>query len=402
MLNYKLIITILFSIFAINISAQNKVSDLKKKKEKALRDIRYTSNLLKKTKANKNKTITELKLINNKIRNRQRLIDVLEQEKNLYTENIYNLNSQINTLEKKIKTLKSQYEKAILYSWKQRGDENKLLYILSAESFNQAFKRYEYLKDYRYYLHKYSDEIQHSSDSLKFKRERLNLLLREKQIVIDGKSKERETLEREKGSKNRLVKNLKYKEKRLQKNLKAKQKYSKNLNRQIIYLINREKQARLAEKNKKKRAQQKKINTKISTDFKLYRGKLNWPTKGFISEKYGTHFHPVLKHVKVRNDGIDITSSASSVCKSVFSGKVTHVLSIPGVNNVVIVQHGNYYTVYSNLSVVSVKKGQKLNAGDKIGTIHKNSNENFSILNFQIWKESTKLNPELWLKPHSS
>ena len=136
----------------------------------------------------------------------------------------------------------------------------------------------------------------------------------------------------------------------------------------------------------------------LSVSFDKNRGKLPWPTKtGFISEQFGEHKHAVLKHVNVRNDGVNITTDAKSECRSIFKGEVTHILSMPGLNNVIIIRHGEFFSVYSNLSSVVVKKGDTVTAKEKIGIVYTDQAQSQTVLKFQLWKGSTKLNPSLWL-----
>lgn len=136
----------------------------------------------------------------------------------------------------------------------------------------------------------------------------------------------------------------------------------------------------------------------LGVKFGQNKGKLPWPTPtGFISQKFGQHAHPVLKHVRVNNDGVDITTKPESICRAVFKGEVTHILSMPGLNMVVIVKHGSYMTVYSNLAKVKVKKGDLVSAKEQIGVVYTDEKENQTILKFQMWKETNKLNPASWL-----
>ncbi|MCT4602732.1 MAG: peptidoglycan DD-metalloendopeptidase family protein, partial [Marinifilum sp.] len=212
------------------------------------------------------------------------------------------------------------------------------------------------------------------------------------------KTEENNKLSAEKSQQSALVQKLKKREKQLRDDLRKQKRYAQKLQKEIQKII--ERQARLAKKSSKSSG--KYVITPeektLSLSFDKNKGKLPWPTKtGFISERFGEHPHPVLKHVTVRNDGIDITTDSKSDCRSVFKGEVTHILSMPGLNNVVIIRHGEFFTVYSNLATVNVKKGDVVQSKEKIGVVYTDNSQDQTILKFQLWKGSTKLNPAHWL-----
>jgi septal ring factor EnvC (AmiA/AmiB activator) len=227
---------------------------------------------------------------------------------------------------------------------------------------------------------------------------RLKTAKSEKVVLLGEKTKENNSLAQEKSQQSVVISELKKREKQLRDDLSKQQRYTKKLEKEIQKII--EQQAKLATKKNTGEGKfgltpEEKI---LSESFDQNMGKLPWPTKtGFISEKFGEHKHAVLKHVNVRNDGVNITTDSKAECRSIFKGEVTHILSMPGLNNVIIIRHGEFFSVYSNLSTVTVKKGDTVTSKEKIGVVYTDQEQSQTVLKFQLWKGSTKLDPSLWL-----
>ena len=378
--------------------SQAKISTLKKQKEQNEKDIAYTNTLLKKTLRNKQTSLGHLSLLNQRIKSRQALIKSIEGEISYIGNQIYQTNLEVKDLERELEKLKKQYEKVILYAYKQKNSYEKLMFLLSSKDFNQAYKRYKYLQQFSEYSRKQGKAIGSKKDTLDAKLVRLNQVKEEKEALLAQKTKENAKLNQEKSQQSELVQKLKKREKQLRDDLKKQKKQSQKLEKEIQRII--EKQARLASRKKSisgKYALTPEEKT-LSESFGQNKGKLPWPTKtGFISERFGEHPHPVLKHVTVRNDGINITTESKSDCRSIFKGEVTHILSMPGLNNVVIIRHGEFFSVYSNLASVIVKKGDLVDSKQKIGVVFTDDSQSQTVLKFQLWKGSTKLNPTQWL-----
>ena len=397
----KVFIFIFFSIGCVqhNYSFSQSVNTLKKKKEKNAKEIEYTNQLLSKTLKNKKASMGQLNVLIERIEARQGLIKSIEYEIDFLNDKIGVTNVAAKRKERELFLLKKQYEKVILYAHRQKSSYEKLMFLLASKDFNQAYKRYKYLQQFSEHSRKKGAQISSKKHALAKQLNILNSKRAKKKELLLEKESEKRYLSLEKNQKSQLISQLQKQEKQLRSDLKKQKRYAKKLEREIQKVI--EQQARLAAK-KKKLAKGKNKSTpaerNISLSFVQSKGKLPWPTKtGFISERFGEHNHPVLKYVKVRNDGINITTDAKAECRSIFKGEITHILSMPGLNNVVIVRHGEYFTVYSNLASVVVKKGQKITAKQKIGTVFTNVSENQTILKFQLWKGSKKLNPAQWL-----
>lgn len=384
--------------FSANAFSQNQVSSLKKKKEQNEKDIAYTNTLLNNTLKSKEASLGQLNLLNQRIRSREALIQSIEGEISLISSQITQLNQDVFELEGELSKLKQQYEKVILYAFKQKNSYEKLMFLLSSRDFNQAYKRYKYLQQFSEYSRKQGKAIGDKKQTLDLRLVVLNQVKKEKESLLSEKTKENNKLSLEKREQSLLVEKLKKREKQLRDDLKKQRSYAEKLEKEIQKIIERE--ARLAAKKKAGSGKFALTPNEVvlSESFGQNQGKLPWPTAtGFISENFGEHPHPVLKHVTVRNDGINITTDAKADCRSIFKGEVTHILSMPGLNNVVIIRHGEFFSVYSNLSSVIVKKGDLVESKQKIGVVFTDETQNQTVLKFQLWKGSNKLNPSLWL-----
>jgi septal ring factor EnvC (AmiA/AmiB activator) len=397
-IKYPLSLVILLIVLSVDVLSQTNISSLKKQKEQNEKDIAYTSKLIDNTIKNKNVSIGRLTLLNQRIKSRYLLISSIENEISYIGVQIAQLNKDIQTLESELDKLKKQYAKVIVYAQKQRNSFEKLMFLLSSKDFNQAYKRYKYLQQFSEYSRKQGKSIEAKKDSLAVKISELNKVKKEKQILLTQKTEENNKLSEEKSQQAELVDSLKQKEKQLKDELQKQKKYAEKLQKEIQKII--EEQAKLAKKtnNSSGKYDLTPEDKSLSQSFGNNKGKLPWPTKtGFISENFGEHPHPVLKHVTVRNDGISITTDSKSECRSIFKGEVTHILSMPGLNNVVIIRHGEFFSVYSNLASVDVKKGDEVQSKDKIGIVYTDNSQDHTVLKFQLWKGSTKLNPAQWL-----
>jgi len=258
--------------------------------------------------------------------------------------------------------------------------------------------RYKYLQQFSEFTRKRGEQLVETKVDLDLKLDRLTLAKKEKQVLLALNTKASANLSSQKRQQSDVLSQLKKKEKTLRKNLTTQRNNDKKLERKIRKII--ADQVRLAKKKKNTSGAYGLTPDEkaLAANFGQNKGKLPWPTAtGFISQKFGQHAHPVLRHVRVNNDGVDITTKPQSICRSIFKGEVTHILSMPGLNMVVIVKHGDFMTVYSNLAKVTVKKGDLISAKESIGVIYTDEKENQTVLKFQMWKATTKLNPSVWL-----
>jgi septal ring factor EnvC (AmiA/AmiB activator) len=224
----------------------------------------------------------------------------------------------------------------------------------------------------------------------------LDLTRVEKIKLVDAESREKLKLDKEKQLKGKTIQDLSKKEKQLLARLRTNQQALHKLQQEIERILAEEASARAADKNRD--AGVKAAEMRLSSDFASNQGRLPWPTdQGVVTSAFGEHQHPVLKYVKVNNNGIDIMTGQNAPVKAVFNGVVSKVLSIPNLNKIVMLRHGDYLTVYSNLDEVMVTSGQSVVTGQVIGKAHFDRDEGKSEINFQVWKAKTIMNPQQWL-----
>ena len=314
--------------------------------------------------------------------------------------------SEITNLEHKMSQLKEEYANMIRFAQRNRGSYQRMMFVFASSDFNQAYKRLKYLQQYSENRKKQAALIDSTQNQLVSKKQVLEVQKVEKISLRNSELKQKQSLEEDKKEQDRVLANLQDREKKLKKQLAEKQKAKKKLDRAIDDLIRKE----IASAKKKATASGKKNVTsanvfsltpeaqKLSSNFVGNKGKLPWPVeKGNISSSFGEHPHPELRGIVVKNNGVDIRSSANSQARSVFDGEVSGVITIPGANSAVIIRHGEYLSVYSNLESVFVKKGDKVTTRQKIGNVYTDTEEGLTELHLEIWKGTVKLDPAGWL-----
>ena len=391
MLKYKVLFIFLFTFsFAFPQSRQ----ELEKRKLQNEKDISYTNELIKKTEKNKNDSFNKLLLINSKITNREKLIKDMNSEIVLLNSNIETQYELINTLNKDYESLKNEYAKVILFYYKNRSHYDRIMFILASSDVNTAFKRIKYLQQYSDYRTNQANKLLETKAEIEKQVAELESMKSEKQQLLKDQQNEANELRKEKEDQNKIIQNLENQKTELRKKLDKQIQLANELQREIEKVIAEE----LAKANKKgpNVFQLTPEEKKLADNFASNKKKLPWPTeRGVVTGHFGENPHPVLKGIMVRNDGIDISTTDGSYIRSVFDGVVTRVFVIPGAHTTVIIRHGNYLSVYSNLSEVFVKQGDKVKTKQSIGKIF--TDDDKSVLQFQIWKENVKLNPQDWL-----
>ena len=390
----------LISIFILFLGfqtiAQQSKSDLQKKRNKIENEIAYTNKLLSETRKNKQNTLGELKLINSKLNNRNELIATLKNE-------AYILNNEISITENSIKNLnadliqlKKEYAKVVYFAYKYKTSYNKLIYLFSADDFNQAFQRMRYLDQIGEFIRDEAIAIRKKEEE---KQLYLNVLKEQKgqkKSVLDKESNQLYKLEGEKAEKDLLKNKMQAQEKDLRAQLRTKEKEARKLEKKIEDIIAKATKPKI--KKGEKTFSLTPEEKQLSVSFVGNKGKLPWPTdRGVISESFGIHSHPVLKGVKTKNNGINIATSGGSDARSIFDGTVVSVTTITNNNRAVIIRHGDYFTVYSNLETIYVKAGDNIKVKETLGRIHTNGNGK-TELHFEVWKGKGKQNPAYWLK----
>ena len=449
---------IVFLVSGLVAFGQNssKVKQLENQRKKALEEIEMTNQLLNETKKTARSSLNRLNLTSNQILSRKKVISILNQEIGGIDTQINKMRREVNRLEQELKVKQKNYGKSAKGMYKRRKSQDKLLFILSADNFAQSLRRMRYLREFADWQKRQAAEIVVKQREIEEKRSALEKTRKNKQVLLGSRENENQKLQTEESSQKTEVQQLNKKQRDLQAQLKKKKQQADALNQQIekqiaIEIARAEEEARIArQKAERERAEKarlareareirkkqaaasgKKIveekeepepepepiraervaevkggyamtreEKKLSDNFAGNKGRLPFPVTGrhTIVGTFGEQQHQDLKYVRTNNSGIDIQTSPGADARAVFNGEVTRVFVVPGYNNSVIVRHGNYLTVYSNLSQVYVKAGDRVSTRQSIGKIFTDTEDgNATILSFQLWKEKTKLNPATWL-----
>lgn len=405
-------VVIFCSLFGFASIAQQTatIKQLEAQRKKALAEIETTNKLLKETTQSARNSLNRLNLLSSQILSRKKVITLLNQEVTAIDKQLVDIQNEIIELEKELEAKRTSYGKSAQSLHSRYRSQDKLLYILSADNFQQSIRRMRYLRKYAYWQKQKGLEIIEKQKEIERRQEELRQTKEEKQALLAERESENNKLIAEESNRKKEVNQLNKKQKELQAELKKKQQQANALNKQIEKLI-AEEVAKANAKSKEAGGSDRKADTKggyamtkaekqLSENFANNKGKLPMPLQGSYSivGTFGEQQHQELKYVRTNNSGIDIQTTPGNEARAVFNGEVTRVFVVPGYNNSVIVRHGNYLTVYSNLSQVYVKAGEKVNTRQALGKIFSDSeNGNATILHFQLWRERTKQNPLPWL-----
>jgi murein hydrolase activator len=392
---YFFVICLVINILTGSNSWAQTKSELEEKKRKNLEEIENSTNLLKQTKDTKKENIGQIQIINRRINLRGQIIESIEKETKLLDEEIDEKNKLVVEMEQDLEALKNEYAKLILFSYKNRNKYDKVIFLFSAENFNQAYKRLRYIKQFVKFRRQQSVGIKNLQEKVISEITDLEIKKNQKLRLAEEKKNENNNLTKELNQKNNLIAKLKRKENELRAKIAEKKKINERIEKEITEII-------AAEAKKMKNAnlfdQLTPEERLISNNFIENKGRLPWPTeKGVITEHFGVHPHPVLKGITIQNNGIDIVTVQGAEARAIFDGEVSGVFAILGANYTVIIRHGNYLTVYHGLVNLKVKKGDIVRVKQVIGTIYTDKETNITMLHIEIWKELQKQNPEEWL-----
>lgn len=408
-----LIRLLLFLLLATPAFAQTK-KQLEEQRNKLVEQISFTKKQIEEVQKKKSTSLNQLVTLKKQIQIRERLIENYGNEVSLTQQQIDNLSILIEALEKDLAKLKAEYARMLQVAYRNRSNYNSLLLILSASDFNQAYLRLRYLQQYNDFRQTQVRLINQTQAALNKRKVQLEEKKREKESLLQEEENQKTLLGYESDKTNQLVQSLAQNEKQLRKDLQAKEVARQRLNKAIEDMIRREIEEARRKEAERLKALGKKPETgtrpkqeefeltpeakALGNDFAANQGKLPWPVeKGFISGTFGEHPHPVLRNVKERNDGINIRTAKESAVKAIFRGEVTAVVNIPGMQRAVIVRHGQYLTVYAHLATVNVNKGDKVTTGQVLGTVYFDEDENKAEVHLQLWKGTTKVDPQQWI-----
>jgi len=401
-----LLLFLLFLSQAGNLLFAQSKEELEKKKEQLVKEIDDLQSELDKTKKNKTANLNQLTSLSQKIGTRQKLINNYNGEIVQINTQITRKSSEVKSLDHDLGDLKRHYADMVVYAYKHRGAYDRLLFLFSANSFNDAILRMKYMKRYNAYRHMQAGLIQTTRTDLQQKLDELKSQRAGKKNLLAEQLDQKKKLSAEKSEKDKVVKSLTKQEKTIKANMDKKKKEQEKLKNQIADLIKKE-----IEAEKKKTAGTASSGTTaagglsltpeskaLSESFAVNMGKLPWPVeKGYIIETFGTHPHPDLKNVTTKNNGVDIKTSQGASVRAVFKGTVVNILSNPGYHKAVLVKHGEYYTVYSNLASVNVKAGQQLETKQVIGTAFTDNTSGITSVHLEFWKGTVLMDPENWI-----
>ncbi len=396
----RLIYILVILLLPYNIYAQT-VKELQKQRNKTLEQLETTNKMLNETKQNETSTANKVALLNKSIQERQQLISNINTEISALNNEMTLLGTQRDSLIRVLELIKADYAMLVVKAHEAQHSNSALRFLLSSDSFRQLMRRARYLQEFSEYRKVQAARIVMLTDSISSKNDLLEQDRNQKEDAIKTQQQEKERLSRDQHKQQQMLKQLKQKEKDLLAQQKKQQKKADDLNARINKLI--EEEIKRQEAKKKKQGQSAGGLTKeeqlIAGGFEQNKGRLPWPTeKGFISGYYGVQPHPVLSHVTIDNKGIYIQTTQGSNARAVYEGVVTQCFTVPGSNNIVIVQHGNYRTVYANLTTLYVKVGDKVKTKQNLGKIYTDpDNDNKTEMQFQIYKDKTRLNPQPWL-----
>ena len=433
----KFLLSLIFiSLTSLAWSQSTQQEKLEERKAQIQREIRENEILLQSVSKKEKSAVNVFVIQTKKIKLKEKLINTTEKQTKLLSNDMYINQVQINKLKSQLEVLKADYSRMIVKSYKSRSEQSRAMFVLSSENFLQAYKRVQYMKQYTNYRKLQGEEIKSKTSQLIVYNGKLNVQKTAKQKLIEENEKERLSLEKEKQQQEKLVKTIKKDKNKIASDIKKKQQEARAIDRQIDRLI----REAIAEANRKaameramekakamaKAASKVESNEELKTrakaivsseasvssskieltaesriladNFKANRGKLPWPVeRGVVSSAYGDHPHPVISTLMVHNSGVDITTDQGASARAVFGGVVTSVLVTSPITKAVVIQHGDYFTVYQNLSSVSVSKGDKVSIKQSIGKIRTSGDSGKTIMKFIIMQNTIYNNPASWL-----
>ncbi len=433
----KFLLSLIFLCLTSVMWSQSQQEKLEQRKAQIQQEIKDNEKLLQSVKSKEKSAMNVFMIQKNKIRLKEILINTTEKQSKLLANDMYINQMKINKLNRELSILKEDYAKMILKSYKSRSEQSRAMFILSSENFLQAYKRAQYLKQYTNFRKAQGEEIYSKSTELISYNKKLQVQKVAKQKLIAENEKEKEGLVKEKVEQEKLVNSIKKDKNKIVSDIRKKQRESKTIDKQIDRLI----REAIAEANRKaaiERAKAKALalansakssskgetkeavreaakeaskdpvsssrieltpESKIVADnFRANKGNLPWPvSSGFISLGYGDQAHPIYSSLVVHNSGVEITTNEGASALAVFGGEVSNIIVLSPVNKAVMIQHGDYFTIYQNLSSVSVSKGDKVSIKQVIGRVRTNGDTGKTVIKFLLLQNTSYTDPKSWL-----
>lgn len=438
----KFLLSLLFVCTTTLVWSQDSQQEkLEQRKAQIQQEIKENERLLQTVKKKEKSAVSVMAIQEKKIELKENLIKTTEKQTKLLSNDMYINQLEINKLKRILKVLKEDYAKMIIKSYKSRSEESRAMFLLSSKNFQQAYKRLQYMKQYTSFRKIQGEEINVKSKELLVYNQKLEVQKKAKQKLIDEKEKEKLSLEQEKKEQEKLVNSIKKDKNKIANDIKKKRQEAKAIDKQIDRLIRKaiaeanrkaaaERAKAKAEANKKAAAARALANANktnkvtekpvekeeatkpisstkidltpeakiIANNFRANKGRLPYPVeRGKITLGFGNQAHPVYKSLMVHNSGVEITTDKGATARAVFDGVVSSVITLSPVNRAVMIQHGDYFTVYQNLSSVNVSKGDKVSRKQSIGRIRSNGETGKTVIKFLILQNTSYMNPAGWL-----
>lgn len=398
-----LIVAMLFFSGQLVFSQTEKQAELEQRRQQLQQEIKQINNLLFSTKKKGQSVLSEVESIASRIQARENLIKVTNQQANLITREINSNMSKIKQLRSDLEVIKEEYAKLIVRTYKSKSDQSRIMFLLSSESFLQAYKRVQYMQQYANHRKKQGEEIQSKTQELQGLNQKLLVQQREKQVLIEENRVARNQLQAERKQQQELMATLRKDESKYTTQIRNRQQEAAAIDKQIEDLI----RAAIAESNRAAGTTAKERSSTtfamtaeakaLAANFTGNKGKLPWPVeRGVVVTRFGTTQHPTLPNIKTYSSGVEIATDEGTKARAAFDGEVLAVTAIRGVKAVHI-RHGDYITVYHNIDDLYVKRGDKVTTRQEIGRVYTNPTTGKTILKFLIYQNTNKLNPADWV-----
>lgn len=383
-------------IFSSQAQSKKELEDQKRQIE---REIAMINQLLEENEQTEAVNLNQLVIIRNRIEKREQLINSIKEEINLINGQIRKQEREIKKIEEQIEILKEGYARLVVYAYKNKNSYQRIMFLFASEDFNQAYMRLKYFQLLTEHRRLQAEKIEQTRRELESNVAQLRRQKIQQQALLADERKEIDILNREKEQQTQKIAELRENEEQLKKQLQQQEKTANELQDAIQKII--EEERRKAQQARNKTGEEFGLTPEeqqLSDDFAENKGSLPWPTeRGLITSFFGEHPHPVLPGIKITNNGIDISTTQGSDAKSIFDGTITRITSIAGFNSVVIIRHGDYRSVYANLSEVYVSTGDTVKTGQAIGQIATDQYSSKTFIHLEIWYQTNKLDPVTWI-----
>lgn len=381
----------LLLLFATGLTAQS-VNEQTKRKQQIEEEIAFLDKQLATTKSKQQSSTKELNFIQKKIANRKKLLKELEIDIEYIDGQVVKREQEITDLNRNLASLKKSYADLIYHSYKNRDQNIWLMYILASKNVEQGYRRWSYIKNYSQAIKEMAGNIRSNTENVAKEQEELAKVRVNSVNVQAKKQQEYKKLSLEEVGAKRMITQLSKKESEVKQQLNTKRREVERLNREIERILAEAVKAKTSPDYKESVA-----DRALSDKFENNKGRLPWPVrKGAVIEQFGQHYHPVFKNIKLPfNNGVNIATDANADVFCVFDGVVKQILVMPGYNQCILVQHGDFFTFYTKLAKIAVKSGQKVSTGQVLGSL--SESEGSSVIHFQLWKGTEKQDPEQWI-----